>query len=325
MHIPTYDDLFAEGLVSKNTLDRIKKKHSQALFSLHWELKIILYTGVMLLSTGLGILIYKNIDSISHQVVLTAIAAISAGCFSWCDKHKKPFSYDKVQTPDSFSDYILLLGTLSFLTFVGYLQFQYEVFGLHYGLATFIPMLGLFFIAYYFDHLGILTMAIANLGIWMGVSVTPKRLLASNTFDNETVIYTYLALGLILLAAAYFTAHFKIKKHFFFSYNNYGVHLTYISLLSGYFYYNFGVSLIWLALFALAAWYIYSDALKRKSFYFLLLTAVYSYIAVSGLSVRTLMFIKDEAVIYFGFIYFIMSGILFVNILMNLNKKLKEL
>ena len=167
MHNPTYDDLFEEGLISESTLTSIKKKHSSTLFSLHWELKIILYIGVTLLSAGLGILIYKNIDSISHQVVLTVIAAISAACFVWCSKHKKPFSYDKVHAPDSFSDYIFLLGTLSFLTFAGYLQFQYEVFGTHYGLATFIPMLVLFFIAYYFDHLGILTMAIANLGIWM--------------------------------------------------------------------------------------------------------------------------------------------------------------
>ncbi|HEY0670354.1 MAG TPA: DUF2157 domain-containing protein [Sphingobacteriaceae bacterium] len=320
-----YDQLFGQGLISENTLKRVKQAHSTTLFSLHWELKVILYFGIMLLSAGLGILIYKNIDSISHQLVLTVIAAICIGCFTWCNKHKKPFSYDKVQTHDSFTDYILLLGTLSFLTFVGYLQYQFEVFGTHYGMATFIPMMVLFFIAYYFDHLGILTMAIANLGIWMGISVTPKHLLSNGTFNNETVIYTYLILGLILMAAAYLTMYFHIKKHFFFSYYHYSVHLIYISLLAGYFYYNYGVSLIWLAAFALAAWYIYMDAMKRKSFYFLLLTVIYSYIAISGFCIRTLMFIEDSGVLYIGFIYFIASGILFINILMNLNKKLKGL
>ncbi|MBC7961215.1 MAG: DUF2157 domain-containing protein, partial [Vallitaleaceae bacterium] len=147
MHLSDYDDLLARGLLSENTFNRIKQKHAAGLFSLFWELKTLLYIGVSLLSTGLGILIYKNIDSIGHQVVLAAIASLCAGCFYWCNKHKMPFSYQRVESSGAFIDYILLLGTLSFLTFVGYLQVQYEVFGLHYGMATFIPMVVLFFIA----------------------------------------------------------------------------------------------------------------------------------------------------------------------------------
>jgi len=50
-------------------------------------------------------------------------------------------------------------------SFIGYLQYQYSAFGTHYGMATLIPMLALFLIAYYFDHLGILSLAIANLAV----------------------------------------------------------------------------------------------------------------------------------------------------------------
>ncbi|MDQ6764326.1 MAG: hypothetical protein M3015_17115 [Bacteroidota bacterium] len=63
-------------------------------------------------------------------------------------------------------DYILLFGCLSLLTFVGYLQFEYNVFGNKWGLATFIPMVVLFMAAYYFDHLGVLILAIVNLAAW---------------------------------------------------------------------------------------------------------------------------------------------------------------
>lgn len=325
MNLDEYDELLDEGLISADTLNRIKKKHAAGLFSVFWELKTMLYIGVSLLSAGLGILIYKNIDTIGHQVILCAIAALCAACFAWCSKHKKPFSYEKVEAVDSFTDYILLLGTLSFLSFVGYLQVQYEVFGTHYGMATFIPMLVLFFIAYSFDHLGILTMAIANLAIWMGISVTPKKLLALNTFDSERSIYTYLILGLLLLVAAHFSERRNVKRHFFFSYHHYGVHLAYISLLAGYFYYDYGISLIWLGLFAVLAWLIYTDSLARKSFYFTMLTVVYSYILVSGFCVRSISFIHNESVVYLGFMYFSISGIAFVSLLMNLNKSIKKL
>jgi hypothetical protein len=167
-------------------------------------------------------------------------------------------------------------------------------------------------------------MAIANLGIWMGVSVTPKDLIARSDFDSEKTIYTYLVLGFFLLTAAYLTKKFDLKKHFFFSYQHYGVHVTFISLLSGYFFYDYALSLVFLALFAIIAWLVYSDGYKHKSYYFVMLTVVYSYIIVSGFCLRSMFFMQDEAVLFIGFMYFILSGAAFVSILMNLNKKLKS-
>ena len=63
-----YDELHAEGLISDASLEMIRQK--QDLFSVHWEVKTLLYLGVLLLTSGLGLLIYKNIDTIGHQAVL---------------------------------------------------------------------------------------------------------------------------------------------------------------------------------------------------------------------------------------------------------------
>ncbi len=323
MNNPLFEDLHAEGLISDESLKKIRKKHASSLFSVHWELKTLLYLGVMMLSTGLGILVYKNIDTISHQAVLAAIGFISLGCFIWCYKRKAPFSPENVESPNSLFDYILLLGVLSFLSFVGYLQFQYEVFGTRYGLATFIPMLVLFYTAYHFDHLGILTMAIANLALWMGISVTPKRLLESGDFNSERAIYTYLILGVFLLILAYFTRRYHFKQHFSFTYHNYGVHLTFISLLSGYFYYEYLISLIWLLAFGIIAGLIYKHALKNRSFYFIVLTVLYSYIALSGFITRGLSLLGDSGLSSVLLLYFIGSGFGLVILLMKLNKQIK--
>jgi hypothetical protein len=185
-------------------------------------------------------------------------------------------------------------------------------------------MLVLFFVAYYFNHLGILNMAIANLAIWMGVSVTPKHLLLNSDFNSETIIYTYLLLGIILLIGAYLTTRFNFKKHFKFSYQHYGVHVAFISLLAGYFfYYSSAFTILWmLALFALA-WFIYRDAYKNRSFYFLLLVILYSYIAISSLVVRVLILMQDEGALYLLMLYFIASAIGLIFLLINVNKKIK--
>ena len=131
-------------------MEKTNSQSSSNLFSLYWEVKTILYLGTLLLSSGLAILIYKNIDTIGHQIILLFIAAICAGSFFYCFKNKLPFNTSKVFPPNSFFDYVLLMGCFTLVTFIGYLQFQYNVFGDRYGLATFIPMLVLFFTAYFF-------------------------------------------------------------------------------------------------------------------------------------------------------------------------------
>ena len=319
-----YKNLHEEGLISDESFSKIKHNEEQQLFSVHWEIKTLLYLGVLMLTTGLGILIYENIDTIGHQFVLLLIALICAGSFAYCFKTHLPFSTDKVKSPNTSFDYVLLLACISFITFVGYLQFEYKAFGTNYGLATLIPMLVLFFVAYYFDHLGILNMAIANLAIWMGVSVTPKELFLHSDFNSEIIIYTYLLLGILLLAGSYVTQQFNFKKHFKFSYQHYGVHVTFISLLAGYFfYYSSALWVLFMIGVGVLGWFIYRDAFKNRSFYFLLLVILYSYIAISSLVVRVLILMMDIGALYLMMLYFIGSAIGLIFVLINLNKKIK--
>lgn len=325
--IPTdlYEQLKDNGTISSESFEKITEHQRNPLFSLHWELKTLLYLGVMMLSSGLGILIYKNIDSIGHQAILAFIAAICAGCFYYCFKHKKAFSSDLVKSPNAVFDYFLLLGCLSFLTFTGYLQYQYEVFGTNYGLATFIPMVVLFYVAYEFDHLGILSMAIANLAVWMGVSVTPNRLLSTGNFDNNTLIYTYLLLGGILLLAGFLSERFNFKKHFRFSYFHFGIHVSFIALLFAYFNdYESPRCILWiLVLFALA-FYLYRDALAHKLFYFMLLVIIYSYTAISILIFRALDNVNNMGGMYLLCLYFIVSATALILRIFRLNKQMKS-
>ncbi|HMC85145.1 MAG TPA: hypothetical protein VKI61_06445, partial [Chitinophagaceae bacterium] len=74
MDIHTFQQLHREGLITDDSLQKVEAVEKARLFSLHWELKTLLYLGVTLLSGGLGILVYKNIDTIGHQVILAAIA-----------------------------------------------------------------------------------------------------------------------------------------------------------------------------------------------------------------------------------------------------------
>ncbi|UPK72157.1 DUF2157 domain-containing protein [Chitinophaga filiformis] len=324
MDIDLFEQLQKEGTISAASAEKVRTITAKRLFSVHWELKTILYLGVLLLSGGLGILVYKNIDTIGHQVILLAIALACGGCFYYSFRHKLPFSAEKVPAPNSFFDYILLLGCLLLITFITYLQVQYNVFGTRYGAATFIPMLVLFFSAYYFDHLGVLSMAVTNLAAWMGVTVTPLQLLSANDFSSYTLIYTGLVLGALLIVAALLSSRLRFKAHFAFTYSNFGTHIFLIANLAGMFAAYDGQYGLWFLLLIAATVFFYSQAMKQRSFYFILIITLYAYIGLSFMVVRLLMDTRSEGGIYAGLLYFIMSGIGAIVLLINLNKKLKK-
>lgn len=322
MNILFFEKLYADGLLSEPSLQKIKSAPVNNVFSLHWEIKIILYLGVLLLSSGIGILVYKNIDTIGHQAILLFIAIISTGSFYYCFKKKLAFSLQKVASPNSFFDYILLLGCLTFLLFLGYLQFKYTVFGNRFGLATFIPMVVLFFTAYYFDQLAILSLAITNLAAWAGLVVTPSKILSENDFSSHSLIITALLLGFALMVAGRLSKSKNIKAHFDFTFSNFGVHILYIACLAAMF--NFIIPpIIWLLIMGGISYFVYLKAVKENSFYFLLILTLYLYSGLSRIIFDMISF-RNEGALYLIFSYFIVSAIGLVMLLLKMNKKLKS-
>jgi hypothetical protein len=314
--------LETDQVLSSDSIQHLKAPNY--IFSLFWELRTLLYTGVLLLSTGLGILVYKNIDTIGHQAILFFLALVTIGCHLFCYKKNPPFAWTKTNAQSILYDYLLLLGSLCLLTFLGYLHYQYRIFGTRYGLASFIPMVWLFFSAYYFDHLGILSLAITNLAAWAGIVVTPAKLLAENDFDQPKLIYTGIALGIFLLVVALLSKQKGVKAHFDLTYKNFGGHLLYISLIAGMVHYD-NYYWAWLLPVLAFSYVVYRNALKEHSFYFLLALILYAYGAISYSFLKALHQLNIEH--YGGYItnlYLLISALLTLRLLVRLNKKMKS-
>lgn len=273
------NNLLGKELITAEDAEKITRFEATRPFSLHWELKTLLYLGVLLINAGLGYLIYENIDTIGHAVLIALIGAVSAGCFWYVIRRRQPFSRGEVQSPTPYFDYILLLGCLTFLLMEGYLQYQYGIFGTRYGLATFIPMALFFFVAYRFDHRGVLSLGITALASWLGVTVTPRDLLSQNDFNSQTIVQTGVFLGVLLTAVPFLSERWGFKKHFSLTYLNFGVHMLMVACLAGMmaleqpaFYFPLLCGAV-----VFFTWY----AISRASFYFLTVAVLYGYIGVT--------------------------------------------
>jgi hypothetical protein len=312
------DILLQKGFITQSEHENVRREHP---ISVYWDLRSLLYLGVLLVTTAIGILIYKNIDTIGHGVLLIVIALLVVTCFAYCLKKSKGYQHTKVNVSAIWPDYILLAGCLLLLTLVAFAQFQYNLFGSRWGLALFIPMVLLFISAYYFDHLGVLSLAITNLAAWAGIAITPVSLLQQSDFNEERVMFTGLLLGIFLLAISVLSQSKNIKRHFAFTYRNFGVHLFFIFLLAILFYYDRFYLLIFLILTS-ASFFLFKSFIKENSIYFLVVTILYFYIGLSYVAVRMLS-IDSIGGFYGVILYFIFSGIGLIAVFKSLQKKLK--
>jgi hypothetical protein len=296
----------------------------RTMFSLFWELRSLLYLGIVLFTTAIGVLVYKHIDTVGHDVLVICIAAGGATCFAYCLKNAPGYSREKLNFQGFWYDYILLLGCLLLLVFVGYIQAQYNVFGHRWGLAAFIPMLLLFIAAYYFDHLGVLSLAITNLAAWVGITATPTRILQQNDFNSEPTIYSAIALGVTLIAIGFFSTIKKVKAHFSFTYQNFGVHILFIALLAALFHFD-SMFLLWFGVLAVVGFLSFRNGVHMKSFYFLVISALYFWIGISYVVVKLLTGSgADIGSFYAVVLYFILSGVGFIRLLIHYNKILRR-
>jgi len=313
-----------EGFVNEQFVANAAAFKRNRPVPLYWDLQTLLYAGILLFTTGLGIFVYKNIDAIGHVTIIILTGMCCIACFAWCFKKGGGFSYSKLQPPNVWFSYVLLLGCLLLLTFTGYLQVRFGIFGERWGLALFVPMVLLFLAAYYFDNLGVLSLAITNLAAWAGISVTLMQLLTANNFGNERIIYTGVILGAGLMLFSLLTTERNIKQHFAFAYKNFGAHIMLVSCIAGMFLFN-SIYLLWFVILLLPCTYLFFTALKEGLLYFVVVSMLYAWVGFSYIITRALLLISIQTeAIYLLLIYYIGSAIGVIRALMYYNKTLKK-
>ena len=99
------NNLQSAELINVEENSRIKNAELHKPFSLHWELKTLLYLGVVLLNIGLGYLIYQNIDTIGHAIIIGLISLICLACFGYAARNVPSFSLKELKSPTIYYDY----------------------------------------------------------------------------------------------------------------------------------------------------------------------------------------------------------------------------
>lgn len=319
--------LWERGLLSKDKYEEITSYRGLNIFSLNAELKLALYLSVLLFTSGIGILIYKNIDSIGHIAILSLLLVVIGVCFYFCFKNAKGFQKSETTFEHPVLEYLVLAANILTCIFIGYLQFQYQTFGTHYGLATLIPTLVSFFCAYYFDNKSVLTIAITGLAAYVGLSVTPQDLVNnSNFYQDPSLSYSAILLAALLILWAVYSSRIQLKTHFNIIYHTFALHIASIALIHNLTdTYTDGIWLLFAIVLAASTYYFYKVSYKLKAISLYVFMIIYAYIGLNIFVFRVFESINFsdiwELFILILPLYFIGSIISFIKLIKKFNKE----
>lgn len=311
MRIPRLKQLLEKNLITADQFSYLEPIYTRETVSVFYELRTLLYLGVMLFTTGVGILIYQNIGDLGHLLSIIALFLLTIACFYYAFRKAVPYTHGRVKPPTPYYDYIVLLGSLLLVAGLGYIQFQYNVFDHALGEVSLVSALLFFYAAYRFDHLGVLSLGITALASFWGISVSPQAWYKSDFFEAANLHITALFFGAGLGAIAFVLDRKSIKQHFTFTYYNFASLVFLTGALAGIFINYDSYAPFLLVLYVGCAACIYL-AYQKKSFLLLLYAVVAGYIGTTYFLADTVLQESELWFFYFivscgGFIAFIIQ------------------
>src|SRR5215813_6818954 len=140
-----------EGTLSTEQAALFSRVARRELVSVRVEIRALLYLGVLLLTSGVGIFVVEHHVDIGRWAIAASIA---------------------IASPSVAFDYILLLGLLLFASDLAYIEAEFTLLGPQWVHHLLVVASAYVVAAYRWDSRIVLSLALSTLAAWRGVSVS---------------------------------------------------------------------------------------------------------------------------------------------------------
>jgi hypothetical protein len=308
-----HKQLFENKLIDESQHKFLDAIHAKKMVSVYSELRLALYVGIMLFTGGLGYFAYQNIGELGHIISMAVIGLGIIACFYFIQKFSKPYASTEVNIKLVYFDYLLLLTALLIISLFTYFQVYFNLVELLINWTSFTSAAILFFMAYRYDNRALLSMGITAVAAAVGVSITPINWATGDWFSNSNIYIISIILGITLIGAGEFSGMKNIKKHFKFTYHNFGILVFYTAAIFGIFDSNYELLYAFFLLLSAGAASYYTW--KTKEFLFFLYSNISFYIALSFLVIS--LFSEIRALEFILFYYFPVTCITYIVLLIT--------
>lgn len=276
-----YKKLFDNNLIEKAQFEFLDAIETNKIISVFNELRLMLYLGIMLLSTGVGYFAYQNMGKFGHVSSMLLLLAGIIVCFFYILKYTPAYSNAKVSVTHPYYDYLLILVSLLIVGLFGYIQVYFNLVHLLLNWSTLISAVILLFMAYRFDNRGLLSMGVTALSATFGIVISPVNWTKGEWLPSLDLYNTAILLGVAFILIGQISQLKKIKSHFRFTYQNVGLLIFFIGCIAAIFDSNYSILYAFFLLFSSCAVIYYSW--RYKEFLFFLYSSISGYIGLSYL------------------------------------------
>ncbi len=266
--------LSERGILSEPQASPLLRAARGEIVSIHVELRALLYAGVLLATTGVGLLLKENHERLGPAVIASLLGAAAAACVLYVGRRSPPFSWQSVASPHIAVDYVLLLGVLLLGSDLAYVETQFRLFGPSWPYHLLLVSVLYLAAAYRFDSRVVLSLALTSFAAWRGVSVSLSS--ASRTSGSPAALRANaIACGALFVAAGILSVRLRRKPHFEAVWLTLALLLLFGAILSGVFQPSGSAWLLWEALLALLGAAVLAVSYwKRRAIYFAIGTIV---------------------------------------------------
>lgn len=196
------------------------------------ELKALLYLGVLVAVTGVGLFVKEHHDRLGPVLIASVLAVGALACLAYAFRRSPAFSWGETVSPHLAADYVLVLGTLLIASDLAYVERQFRFLGDDWPYHFLVVAAVYFLLAYRFDSRAVLSLALTAFAAWRGVSAgiafqTQRELAIADVRWNA------IGCGILFLAAGVLSVRSRRKPHFEIVYVTAGLLLVFGGLLSG--------------------------------------------------------------------------------------------
>ena len=211
------------------TLLRVARRE---LVSVRFELRALLYAGVLLAVSGVGLFLKQNQDRIGPVAIASVLAVAAAGCLLFVFRRSPPFSWGPGAESHVAADYLLLLAVLLIGSDLAYVESRFRFLGADWPYHLLVLSVIALAAAYRFDSRVVLSLALSSFAAWRGLS-TGLPLKSLSGLRPGEVRANAIACAVLFLGAAFVSVRANRKAHFEPVFASFGWLLLFGAFLSG--------------------------------------------------------------------------------------------
>jgi hypothetical protein len=205
--------LVEAGALPPSVAPRLLRVARGELVSVYWELRALLYMGVLLITGGVGLLVKENLDHIGPVAIAALIGLVAAAALGWVIRVAPPFSWREVPSPNLGFDYMLLLGVLLAAADLAFIEVKFTPLGAAWAWHLLIVAAFTALAAFRFDSRIIFSLALSTFAAWRGVSAA--RFGVDLWFKEESAVrWNAIACGVLFAVLGLFLKRTGRKAHF---------------------------------------------------------------------------------------------------------------